>query len=122
MNSLPQSRHALRLKVNAVLPRAMSVKRCRTVRADDLEVVQAVVRSVAIGVVENQTHPASPPDLSLATKLATTLLHTLVIEALLEAPAAVQRPADKDLLKRDTPSDRAASRPVGVEMICGNPM
>ena len=59
------------------------------VRADDLEVLEAVVVGPAVDVVKDERHLAAAPVLSLAAELAATLLQAGLVQALLEMASVV---------------------------------
>ena len=100
---------------------AVRVERGGAVRAHDSQVLEAVVASVAVDVVEDQGHPAASPKLALATQLAPRLLQPFLIQAFLQMPAIECRVLDHDRFER-SPSRRpwTALRRVGVEMVSGD--
>jgi hypothetical protein len=54
-----------RIALKSILSPAMRVKRRRTVRADDPQVLEAVVVSDAVYMIKDQSHPSLAPDFAL---------------------------------------------------------
>jgi hypothetical protein len=52
----------------------MCVESRGTIRADDAQILNAIVVSHAVDVIEYQRHPATVPDLILAANLTLTYL------------------------------------------------
>ena len=65
----------------AILSPAVRVERRRTVWADDLQVLEAVVVGDAVYVVENQRHLLATPQFTLTTELAFADLQSLLEQA-----------------------------------------
>src|SRR5207247_1763104 len=99
-----------------ILTPAVRVERRVAVRAQDPEVLEAIVVPDAVGVVEDKRHPLPSPLLALATELALSLLDALGEEASLEAAALIGRTLDEDLGERQGLAPRRAS-PAPVEVI-----
>src|SRR5437763_8417233 len=97
----------------------MRVESRGAIRADDLQVLEPVVRRDAVDVVEDQRHAAAPPVLALAAQLATPLLQAGVVEPLLQLPAAVAGVLDEHLLEWDRaePPTRAHMYRRHVEVV-----
>jgi hypothetical protein len=64
---------------------------------DDAQVLNAVVVRHPIGVIEDQRHPFTSPDLPLAAELTPSLLDALAEQPALEMPSRVGRTCDQDL-------------------------
>src|SRR5436305_5632676 len=77
---------------------AMRVECCGAVRADDLEILDAVVCRVAVDVVENQRHPLSVPELADATQLAARNLEAFFVEAPFQGSAVEGGVLDQNFL------------------------
>ena len=99
-------------------PPTVSVQRPRAVWADDAKVLQAMVVSDPVDVVEDQRHPATSPDLALAAQLTAALLESSLVEPLLQRPAWICGTADEDFAKRP-PVTLVRARPnqVRVEVV-----
>jgi hypothetical protein len=67
----------------------MRVERRSAIRTNDAEILEPMVLSSPVGVIENQRHPTSVPILALTTHLAAPLFHSFVVEASLQMPAAI---------------------------------
>src|SRR2546423_11127590 len=68
---------------HAVLTPAVGVQRGRTVRTNDSEICETVVRGHPIDVIKDERHPGPSPELTLAAHLAFPLLHSFGEQALL---------------------------------------
>jgi hypothetical protein len=96
----------------------MRVKRRRTVRAHDPQVLQPVVVADAVDVIENEPHRPIPPDRALTAQLTDRRLEPEGIQALLQMVAAVRRTLDEDLLDRSwCAAQRASSRSIGIKVV-----
>ena len=101
----------------------MRIKRRRAVRADDPDVLDPVVVSRSVHVVENQAHSATTPDLPLATDFADRPLQPRLIEAGLEIAARVSRSLHEDLVQRNRLIRSSERLPVGrpgIEVVRGD--
>jgi hypothetical protein len=76
---------------------AMRVKRCRAVRAHDLQILDAVVVADAVDVVEDQRQTPSAPNLTLAAEFALRGLETGLVQPLLQLAARERRPLNENL-------------------------
>ena len=104
--------------LQAVLAAAVGVERGRAVRAQDPQVLQAVVVADAVDVVEDQAHRPSTPQLALAADLTARRLQPLAVETVLQMVAAVRRALDHDLFERPRPTPQArALRGARIEMV-----
>ena len=81
-------------------PSTVRVEGRRTVRTDDPQVLEPVVVSHSVDVVEDHRHGAAPPHLALAAQLAARLLQSLLVKPPLQIAAGVGRVLDQDLLQR----------------------
>ncbi len=67
-----------------ILPATVGLEGGGTVRTDDAEILEAVVISDTIDVVENQRHPVAAPAFVLPAELADALLDAFLEETILE--------------------------------------
>jgi hypothetical protein len=72
----------------------------RAVRAHDPKVLDPVVVSDPVDVVEDQRHSPSGPKLALSAELAYRCLETGPEQPLLQLPAREGRSFDQDLIER----------------------
>jgi hypothetical protein len=101
----------------------MRFERRRAIRTYDAEVLEPVVCSYAIDVIEDERHGAAVPPLALTAELALTLLQSCVVQAALEVEPAVVRMFHEDLIERDlVPWSRSSEHPVRVEMVRRDPV
>ncbi len=104
---------------------AMRLKRRCAIRADDLEVLEAIGVTDSIDVIEDQRDALSAPELVLTAQLAATRLEAFCVEALLELSAREGRPSDEDLAQRprgvSTSFECLAARGVRVEVVDRDP-
>jgi hypothetical protein len=68
----------------------MRVERGGAVGTDDSEILEPVIVSDAVYVVEDQGHLPTAPNVRLAAKLTPPLFEPLRIEATLQVPPAVR--------------------------------
>jgi hypothetical protein len=106
----------------AIFPAAVCVEGRRTVGADNLEILDAIVIRDPVDVIEDQRHRTTAPEFSLSALLAPSLLATLGKQALLQLSARIRRTLDKNLGKRnwasmEIPNGRARS----IEVVSRNP-
>jgi hypothetical protein len=95
----------------------MSGKRRCAVGADDLEVLDAVVGSDTVDVVEDQRHPSPFPGLALPAQLAHTGFDARRIQAFLQLAARVRRVRNEHFLEGPgSGSRRARTSGVRVEV------
>src|SRR3954467_2533596 len=87
----------------------MGVERRRTVRANDAQVLEAVIPAVAVDVVENQRDQTTVPELALSAQLTAPLLQALFVEPVLEMTAVERRVLNQHLRKRSSPSRSGTS-------------
>jgi hypothetical protein len=94
------------------------VQRGGAVRADDPEVLQAVVVRYTVDVIEDQPESAAPPQLALSAELTNRLLEPSFVEPFLETGARETRVLDEDLRERLAPADTGPTQAgVWVEVI-----
>jgi hypothetical protein len=106
------------LRLSAIFATAMRIEGRSAVRANDPQVLQAVVIGDSIDVIEDQRHRPSPPVFALAAHLAASLLQIFEIKSLLQLVPWVVRISDQHLLEwrsrfRGCPSRRCA----GIEVV-----
>src|SRR3954452_20060969 len=99
-----------------VLAPAMRVQRRIAVRAQEAEVLEAIVVPHAVDVVENQPHAHAAPHLALPTHLAPKLLEARFDEPALQPLALVSGSLHEDLVERDRFAPRR-TRPAPVEVV-----
>jgi hypothetical protein len=93
------------------------VKRRGTVRADDAEVLEAIVIRHTVDVVEDQGHRLPAPHLVLAAELASCLLDPLREQPALQMTAMIRRALHEELgERRRRPVERLAPDRVLIEM------
>ncbi len=107
--------HRLRRRI----PAAVGIEGRCAVRTDDAEVLEAVVVSDTVDVIEDERHLAPAPCAALTAELAGRQLQAGLVEAFLQVPAAVRRALDENLVQRccSAPACRSPSG-IRVEMIC----
>jgi hypothetical protein len=100
----------------------MRIERRSAVRADDPEVFQPVIVSLAVDVVKNQAEGPAEPELTLTAQLAMPRLKPVRPEASLQRSAGVGRTTDQDLVKRTNTRTRCFRiAGVGIEVIGDDP-
>ena len=80
-----------------ILSPAMCIEGSRTVRADDPEILDAIVVGNPVDVIKDQGHRTAAPEFSLAALLTLSLLVTLGKQALLQLAAGIRRALNKNL-------------------------
>jgi hypothetical protein len=105
------------LRLDPVVAAAVGLQRCRTVRADDLKVLEPVVVRDAVDVIQDQRHWASEPFLSLPAQLALAALQALAEQSALQRPAVVVRVGHENLAERPPGAGhRIAPGPIRVKV------
>jgi hypothetical protein len=101
------------------VPSAVRLEGRCAVRADNAEVLEAVVVSDTVDVVEDERHLASAPRAPLTAELAGRTFNAGLVEALLQVPAAVRRAFDENLIQWfcSAPTCRSSCR-VRIKMVC----
>jgi hypothetical protein len=103
----------------------MRLQRRGAVRAHDAQVLDPVVVTDAVDVIQDQGHSASAPHLALAAELALTHLQPRLVEPLLQMATRERRAGDEDLFKRSfrhaRARERVATRGVRIEVIHRDP-
>ena len=121
--SRPKLRSAFRAYArvdHADVATTVSIERCSAIGAHDPKVLEAVVASVAVDVVEDQRHQTALPELALTAEFTAPFLQSLLIEAMFQVPPVEARILDHDLLQRPPRSlPRPSLMRIGVEVIRG---
>jgi hypothetical protein len=100
------------------IPSTARLESRRAVRADDAQVLKAVVVSDAVDVIEDERDRAPAPRTALTAELADRAFHAGLVEPLLEVTAAVRRAFDEDLIQWfcSAPTCRSSCR-VRIKMV-----
>jgi hypothetical protein len=94
------------------------VERRGAVRADDSQVLDAIVGRNAVDVIEDQRHLLAAPDRPLRAQLALGLLDACLVKPFLEVRPRERRLLDKDVVERDCPAPTATPPAgVGIEVV-----
>lgn len=81
-------------------PSAVRIQRRRAIRANDPQILEAIIVAHAVYVIEDQRHPAALPDLVLAAQFARRQPETFLVETLLQRVPGIPGVLNEDLFQR----------------------